>query len=423
MNDLTDWTYHGVAYKTHYDSVLYAPDVVKKGDTYYMYAAERAGSLVVVASSKTPWGPFENPVETKLGFDPGVLVDDDGRVYAYWGGCASPCYIVELEDDMVTFKEDTLVSNPLGHSTCSWNPEDDGHISLIDGFFEASSPRKVMGKYVYIYSKRYEKPVPELGVYEPNNGFLSYRFSDSPFGPFHDGGDISFNGGEILKDSEGCGTMTYQWGNNHGSIMEINGKWYVFYHRQTGVNEFSRQAMLEPIDVAMGKDGMLYIGNVRFLNGEPVSSGPVEMTSQGAHINGLDAYKWISAGYACHIYGGSTRAYVKPVYEKRADISAPVVGISSGTTVGFRYLQFGNNAPKAVRVVLGSHRKLKLNIRIDSYNGRIAASMDFNENQKELETALDFGIVGRHAVYFEFLSDEEGEIAEFDRFSFVSEDE
>ncbi|HAR70125.1 MAG TPA: hypothetical protein DCR91_02885 [Eubacterium sp.] len=423
VNDLTDWTYHGVAYKTHYDSVLYAPDVVKKGDTYYMYAAERAGSLVVVASSKTPWGPFENPVETKLGFDPGVLVDDDGRVYAYWGGCASPCYIVELEDDMVTFKEDTLVSNPLGHSTCSWNPEDDGHISLIDGFFEASSPRKVMGKYVYIYSKRYEKPVPELGVYEPNNGFLSYRFSDSPFGPFHDGGDISFNGGEILKDSEGCGTMTYQWGNNHGSIMEINGKWYVFYHRQTGVNEFSRQAMLEPIDVAMGKDGMLYIGNVRFLNGEPVSSGPVEMTSQGAHINGLDAYKWISAGYACHIYGGSTRAYVKPVYEKRADISAPVVGISSGTTVGFRYLQFGNNAPKAVRVVLGSHRKLKLNIRIDSYNGRIAASMDFNENQKELETALDFGIVGRHAVYFEFLSDEEGEIAEFDRFSFVSEDE
>jgi len=388
-----------------------------------MYAAERAGSLVVVASSKTPWGPFENPVETKLGFDPGVLVDDDGRVYAYWGGCASPCYIVELEDDMVTFKEDTLVSNPLGHSTCPWNPEDDGHISLIDGFFEASSPRKVIGKYVYIYSKRYEKPVPELGVYEPNNGFLSYRFSDSPFGPFHDGGDISFNGGEILKDSEGCGTMTYQWGNNHGSIMEINGKWYVFYHRQTGVNEFSRQAMLEPIDVAMGKDGMLYIGNVRFLNGEPVSSGPVEMTSQGAHINGLDAYKWISAGYACHIYGGSTRAYVKPVYEKRADISAPVVGISSGTTVGFRYLQFGNNAPKAVRVVLGSHRKLKLNIRIDSYNGRIAASMDFNENQKELETALDFGIVGRHAVYFEFLSDEEGEIAEFDRFSFVSEDE
>ena len=261
VDDLTDWTCHGVAYETHYDSVLYAPDVVKRGDTYYMYAAEHCGSLVVVASSKTPWGPFENPVETKLGFDPGILVDDDDRVYAYWGGCAAPCYIAELEDDMATIKEGTLVENPLGHSTCPWNPVDDGHISLIDGFFEASSPRKVMGKYVYIYSKRYEKPVPELGVYTENNGFLSYRFSDSPFGPFHDGGDISFNGGEILHDSEGKGTMTYQWGNNHGSIMEVNGKWYVFYHRQTGVNEYSRQAMLEPIDVAMGKDGSLYIGD------------------------------------------------------------------------------------------------------------------------------------------------------------------
>ena len=160
VDDLTDWTYHGVVYETHYDSVLYAPDVVKKGYTYYMYAAERAGSLIVAASSKTPWGPFENPVETKL------------------------------------------------------------------------------------------------GVYEPNNGFLSYRFSDSPFGQFHDGGDISFNGGEILEDGDGCGTMTYRWGNNHGSIAQINGKWYVFYHRHTAVNEFSRQAMMEPIDVAMGKDGM-----------------------------------------------------------------------------------------------------------------------------------------------------------------------
>ena len=61
---------------------------------------------IVVASSKSPTGPFENPVETKLGFDPGILVDDDNRVYAYWGGCAAPCYIAELMDDMVTIREE-----------------------------------------------------------------------------------------------------------------------------------------------------------------------------------------------------------------------------------------------------------------------------------------------------------------------------
>ena len=418
VNDLTDWKCHGVSYETHYDSILYAPDVVKKGDTYYLYAAERCGSLVVVASSKTPWGPFENPVETKLGFDPGVLVDDDGKVYAYWGGCAAPCYIAELEDDMATIKEGTLVENPLGHSTCPWDPKDDGHISLVDAFFEASSPRKVMGKYVYIYSKRYEIPVPELGVFEPCNGFLSYRQSDSPFGPFRDGGDISFNGGEILHDSEGLGTMTYRWGNNHGSIMEIEGKWYVFYHRQTGTDEYSRQAMIEPVDVAMGEDGRLYIGDVKYLGGEPVSSKPVEMTSQGAHINGLDARKWISAGYACHLFGSRHYANIKPVYDKKDDVSAPIVNITSGTTVGFRYLQFGTASPKQVTIVLGKGSELKVNVRLDSYKGRVIASAEFVGGESEVSAPVTAGVIGKHAVYFEFVSEDPEADHIFDRFTF-----
>ena len=418
VDDLTDWRCHGVAYETHYDSILYAPDVVKKGDTYYMYAAEKKGSLVVVASSKTPWGPFENPVETKLGFDPGVLVDDDGKVYAYWGGCAAPCYIVEMEDDMVTMKEETLVSNPMGHSSCPWNPVEDGHISLIDAFFEASSPRKVMGKYVYIFSRRYEKPIPELGVFYPNNGFLSYRFSDSPFGPFIEGGDISFNGGEILRDSEGVGTMTYQWGNNHGSIMEINGKWYVFYHRQTGTNEYSRQAMMEPVDVAMGTDGRLFIGDIKYLAGEPVSSKPVEMTSQGPQINGLDVYSWISAGYACHIFGSRKRAYIKPLYEQREDLSTPIVDITGGTTVGFRYIQFGMISPKTVTVVLEEAKKVKIRLRIDSYRGKVVSEVDLDGSSAEATAPLTSGVIGKHAVYFEFVSEDGEESFGFNRFTF-----
>ena len=418
VDDLTDWKCHGVAYETHYDSILYAPDVVKRGDTYYMYAAEKKGSLVVVASSETPYGPFENPVETKLGFDPGVLVDDDNKVYAYWGGCAAPCYIAELEEDMATIKPGTLVENPMGHSTCPWDPKDDGHISLIDAFFEASSPRKVLGKYVYIYSKRYEKPVPELGVFEPCNGFLSYKFGDTPFGPFRDGGDFSFNGGEILKDSDGLGTMTYQWGNNHGSIMEINGKWYVFYHRQTGLNEYSRQAMMEPVDVALGTDGKLYIGDIKYLNGEPVSSKPVEMTSQGAWVNGIDAYLWISAGYACHIYGSKKRAYVKPGYDEREDISTPVMDITSGTTVGFRYLQFGTVSPKNVTAILTDACRVKVLVRLDSYKGRIIAELNFDGSSNEQTADLSTGVIGRHAVYFEFVSEDKNACYGFDRFTF-----
>ena len=35
------------------------------------------------------------------------------------------------------------------------------------------------------------------------------------------------------------------------------------------------------------------------------------------------------------------------------------------------------------------------------------------------ELALTTGVVGKHAVYFEFLSDADGEIASFDRFTFT----
>ena len=176
--------------------------------------------------------------------------------------------------------------------------------------------------------------------------------------------------------------------------------------------------MTEPIDVALGRDGALYIGDIRYLNGEPVSSRPVEMTSQGAHINGLDAAKWISAGYACHIHGTSQRAYIEPRYDPRDDVSTPVVGITSGTTVGFRYLQFGSYPPRYVTVAVNRCLPMRVLVRLDSYRGRVIACLEFSGENHEKSAALTSGVIGKHAAYFEFLSDETGEIASFDRFTF-----
>ena len=413
VDDLTDWKYHGVCYTATDGSVLYAPDVVQKGDTFYLYAAECCGGRVMVASSKNPAGPFTDPKPTKLGFDPGVLVDDDGRVYAYWGFCS--CYCAELEDDMATIKEGTLRAHPMGHVPDGWNPTaDKEHIDLRDAFFEASSPRKINGKYVYVYSKRYMTPVPELGVYEPCNGFLSYKWSDSPLDGFKEGGDISFNGGEIIKLPDGTGQQTYRWGNNHGGLVEINGQWYIFYHRHTGTDEFARQGMIEPVDIAMGQDGKIYIGDITYVNGEPVSSKPVEETSSGASVNGLDAYKIISAGYACHI-SPLRQAYVKPVYEQVDGVSAPVVGIKDGTTVGLRYLQFGTSAPKTVTVSASADKPMSVKVRVDSFRGRVIAEFEIKPGETEHRAPLTAGVIGKRAVYFEFSG---GGEAEFDCFTF-----
>ena len=414
VTDLTDWICHGECYRAEDDSILFAPDVVQKGDTFYMYAAERRGSRIVVARSKTPWGPFTDPVVTELGFDPGVLVDDDGRVYAYWGFCASRC--AELNEDMATIKPGTLREHPIGHCEAEW-ARDDGHYDRKAAFFEASSPRKIFGKYVYIYSKRVSDPVPELGIHEPCNGFLSYRWSDRPLDGFIEGGDISFNGGEILTDEKGNGTMTYRWGNNHGSVMEVNGQWYVFYHRQTGRDEFSRQAMLEPIDAAQSRDGKVWLGKIEYRDGEPVSSRPAEMTSQGPQVNGLDARQWISAGYACHLYGGRETAWIEPVYEQREDVSAPVKNITDGTAVGFRYLQFGLNTPRTLTTVIRAGGKTAVSVRLDTPGGKEIARMESDGTNEEITVPLSCGVIGKHAVYFRFETEGENR-AEMDRFTF-----
>lgn len=200
--------------------------------------------------------------------------------------------------------------------------------------------------------------------------------------------------------------------------MEIEGQWYVFYHRQTGKNEYSRQAMMEPVDVALGKDGRLYIGDVKYLAGEPVSSKPVEMTSQGPHINGLDAYKWISAGYACHLSGGSKTAYIEPVYEERDDVSMPVSDITSGTTVGFKYLQFGCVSAKTVTVVLAKPAKVTVKAHLDYHKGRVISTIGFNGAKPEETGKIAEGVIGKHAVYFEFLTEDKEAALSFDRFTF-----
>ncbi len=429
VDDPTNWTCHGVCYTASDGGDLYAPDVVQKGDTFYMYAAENRGSSIMLVTSKCPWGPFTNPVKTELGFDPGILVDDDGRTYAFWGFCES--HAGELNDDMATLKPETIRHHIMGHSKPFWIKEDDGHVDPVDGFFEASSPRKINGKYVLIYSKRYEYPKPENGVFGSCNGFLSYKWADSPLGDYKEGGDISFNGGEVITGPDGNGIMTYQWGNNHGSLMKVKDQWYVFYHRQTGCNEYSRQAMVEPVDIAMGKDGKIYIGKITYENGEPVKSDVVEATSQGFYLDGLDAYSVISAGYTCHMYDGLGKpmyqdnaegtnkdkrvAHIQPVYEGD---SSPVVDIQSGATIGFKYLNFGEEGASKAVLTGDIPAGTKISVILDSYDGETAGAAEVLTDSKEITLDLSKKVTGKHAVYFSFMNNDEEKRSIFDTFRF-----
>lgn len=403
VSDLTDWRYDGVCFAS--DSILYAPDVVKKNNTYYMYIAMNKGESIYVAEAKSPVGPFENPRKTDFGFDIGVLVDDDGRCYAYWG--FTKCYCAEINDDMATIKNGSFRANMIPHCDFRTNCWDTKNIDTEFCYFEAASIRKIMGKYVFIYSKKIKNGDTDKALAPNTNCYLDYAYSNSPLDGWVHGGTISNNSGSIIIKSDGTKKRAYQTCNNHGSIAEINNQYYIFYHRGTGTNGYSRQAMLEPIDVKLQND-TLYIGNIEYdKDGKVLSCSEAEMTSQGAHTDGLDARKIISAGYACYIDSPdkTNRAYIKPIYDDN-NPSAPVVNISGETTIGFKYLNFGSIPPK------------ELYIRIKPLCGRIGIQAfadapgsnslcDFTHESSGYDyqiasVKLSKGIVGKHAVYFKF---------------------
>lgn len=412
VSDLTDWRCDGVCFE--WDTILYAPDVVKKGDTYYMYAAPDKGGSVYVAESNSPTGPFVNPRKTDFGFDIGVLVDDDGRCYAYWGYLK--CYCAEINDDMATIKDGTFKANMIPHCDFRTNYWDTPNIDTEFCYFEAASIRKIKGKYVFIYSKRIKIGDSERALAPNTNCYLDYAYSDSPTSGWVHGGTISNCAGAVITNPDGTKKRAYQTCNNHGSIAEINGQYYIFYHRGTGTNGYARQAMLEPIDIALDDD-RLYIGSITYnKDGSVAECTEAEMTSQGAQTSGLDARRIISAGYSCYIDSkdNSDRAYIKPVYDEN-NLSAPIVNIKSGTVVGFKYLNFGRTAPSAVylRVKALSGGTVSINIDTPSGNQLCGARLKPSDDYIVLRAPLKSGAVGKHAVYLTFSA-----AAEFDWITF-----
>lgn len=107
-------------------------------------------------------------------------------------------------------------------------------------FFEASSIRKFNGLYYFIYSSRH-------------NHELCYATSSSPTGGFEFQGTLISNGDVFLHGHDDENHANNYIGNTHGSILELNGNFYIFYHRHTDVSSYARQACAERLTMRDGK--------------------------------------------------------------------------------------------------------------------------------------------------------------------------
>ncbi|MBO7116349.1 MAG: family 43 glycosylhydrolase [Prevotella sp.] len=461
VDSLNNWRYDGIilvvdknAKGEPFDSVgtadvLFAPDVTMTTDangkkTYWLFPNDQTGYRNgLIAKSDRPDGPFEvcnwskdnpNQVDGIYGFDPAVFVDDDGRIYGYWGFGHSMAAEIDPAT-MCTVKPGTkVVDGMIG----GYQEPNGGDFR----FFEASSMRKIKDKYVFIYS-RFTKE-GEFGL-PTSNYTLAYCYSDNPLGPWTYGGTI-IDGRAREKDEQGhVIASAVAHGNTHGSICEINGQWYVFYHRQTGTDEFARQAMVAPIEVKVeeGKGGKVMI-----------SEG--EYNSCGFALNGLDPFERHSAGIACWLtatkpviheypnnkffgsyveagYGGEPGMSKEEALASKAKYDAPydiryntnrVVNNTDGSIVGYKYFNFD-----AERMANKGNLMLDLRLIPEGIDGTIEVWMDrpwasqggkligkaaLKADMKQTSTdvaisisneAKEKDLAGKHAIFFVFKSD------------------
>ena len=364
--DLTSWRDEGTSYLRRQDPTnaddqmqLWAPDVTRGPDgKYYLYYCFPFYPEIGVAVSDTPAGPFEfhghvryadgRTLKEFMPFDPAVLTDEDGRVYLYYGFCPAEekemllpeftdemiaempeeqrkmalglrnvhlgenSMVVELEPDTLTMRYTPKALIPGGHHTKGTGFE--GH-----GFFEASSIRKIRGKYYFVYSSH-------------KSHELCYALSDRPDEGFRYGGTIISNGDVGYR---GQALPTYTLSNNHGGILEVNGEYYIFYHRATAGSEFSRQGCAEKIVIR--PDGGI---------------DQVEMTSCGLNGGPLKSDGLYPAAICCHMtcpetmdhidYNDPVNLRITRIVEERNEMF--LTDIMEGTVLGYKYFDYADPA-------------------------------------------------------------------------------
>ncbi|MCR4716532.1 MAG: family 43 glycosylhydrolase [Lachnospiraceae bacterium] len=393
VDDLSDWRYEGVSYKASQDPVypklkyMYAPDVVRGNDgKYYLYYCMGGDygyggytGHISVAVSDSPAGPFDylgfvrNPdgseMKKYICFDPAVI-NDNGVIRLYYGtwygyeeeddfltndkyineeiemfgrtkeeilsyeDSINGANIVVLEDDMLTVKEEAKHIIPYKVKGTSFEEHP---------FFEGASMRKVKDKYYFVYSSWL-------------NHELCYATSDYPDRDFTFGGTIVSNGDVGFKGRESKDRLNMT-GTTHGSIVEINGQWYVFYHRLTHKSDYSRQACAEEIFIEA--DG---------------SIKQVEITSQGLNDGPLKGSGNYPAVICCNLTNGHMPHGSNSVYKihfpnvtNKGD-ERFIAEIEDNTLIGYKYFEFDNlTAIKAKLRVENEENKVVFDIplRVD----------------------------------------------------------
>ena len=487
VEDLTEWRDEGPIFTWFVNGqwdTMYAPDLVETVDrqtgkkTYWLYPHSRGwGRVATVCKGDRPNGPF-TPVNltddgvrcvdgSLIDFDPSVFIEnitnkkdkdyDKGfRAYVFYGFQHSTACQLDQET-MYSKRPGTELIDPFIPASSAdgrlLDKEGSVYPALYQGqnpldfnFFEASSIRQVGNKYVMVFSGYSGK---EYGLGNTNSA-LRYAYGDSPLGPWRSGGVLVDSRGVVPNENGTRLTTTNAAHNTHGSLQEINGQWYVFYHRPPRGYMGARQPMVAPVKIEWDKKPVAKGGQVRITGYDPYEEGNkekgiaknewtakasdgneyrgAEVTSEGFQIFGLPPYAYYSAGYACYMAGPGSNEWMQDnhdVWKNHMDLA----GIKNGGIIGFKYFGFGGldetqkGVPAFEGTKEGNHTHLnlyltpsgrgafKIHVMLDgpyansTWNGREIAVIDVPadapreaRNYCPHVEAVD-GLTGKHAIY------------------------
>lgn len=476
VEDLSKWRDEGAIFTHYVDGqwdTMYAPDLVEVKDrktgkkTYYLYPHSRGYRRVpMVAKGDRPDGPF-TPINltedqrqclpgSMIDFDPSVFVEnitdkkdkdyDKGfRAYVFYGFQHSTA--AELDQNtMYSVRPGTKIHDYFIPASSRYgevrDPKGTEYPALYKGqnpgefnFFEASSIRQVGNKYVMVFSG-YSGPDYGLGS---TNSALRYAYGDSPLGPWRSGGVLVDSRGVVLNE-DGSKLTTTNWAHNtHGSLQEINGQWYVFYHRPPRSFGNARQTMVAPVKIEWDKKSVAKGGKVRIVGYDPYVKGNewsakasngdhytgAEVTSEGFQIFGLPPYNYYSAGIACYVTDHNAMQDQRDVWNNSMDLA----GLKNGSIVGFKYFGFGGLEKDAkgckafagtkqgdgTRILLnlteGSGQPFTIKVMLDgpyansTWNGKEIGRIEVKDAKPGRHATYDVkvpqveGLTGKHGIY------------------------
>ena len=213
----------------------YAGQIVQGLDKrFYLYAPVQEGKrehadpfVIGVAISDSPLGPWKDahpsgpiisqstPEPNRIqNIDPTVMVDEDGRVYLYWGTFGR-LRGIELEADMVT---------PKGREIT---------VDSLTGFFEAAWLFRRKDTYYMVYADNQAGPDSPC---TPANyhACIAYGTSSSPLGPW------AYQG--VILDPVSSTT-------SHPGVIQFKDQWYIIYHTADakGGGHFRRSVAIDTV--------------------------------------------------------------------------------------------------------------------------------------------------------------------------------